>query len=885
MASIYQTALANAVKKKMTLPDGVQPPDGTTPGQQQAQATAAQATGAAQMNPYQATMAAATPTAGATTQSAFTDTSIPSGNTSTGAQQDYLVFGRSDPNFKVGMSDSDRGMWEAAGSKYAAGDDSWNRDTNIFRENGNWSGYYDDNGGYNGWLRAVNGVGGYAPAFGGKIGETGYDPGTVFYGPDGTAWTMGADGSLTKSGTVTTMPYGSSIGVKAGYQDSPFWVLEDGQYKKYTNQTAPDEVLEAQGYYRDANGLVLPQDREYYAAKLMESGQLTRQEYNAAMDVRNALKRHIPIGGVPSDSEPIDYRAANAASNEKLRNVGNTSGGGTPTPTPTTTTPTPTTTTPTTPTKTTPTGTPTETTPTGTTPAGTTPPAAETPFQAYLDQWDYEPAPEWNGTEYEQKRDAALEAAGEKWQGSEYQPLRDAALKRAEDMQWNYDVNSDPVYQAYQKQYRREGDRAMQEALAQASMRTGGLANSYAVTAASQAGDYYASQLSDKIPQLYQDAYQRYLQEFQRQMGISDQYQGFDDREYSRWADQQGRNFDLADRYYQYGNTEYQRYLDQLGQYNTDRNFSYGRYRDAVGDYRYDDETQYNRAWNEENRDYTRNYQAQRDAIEDARYDQEWAQKLRAYADDQNWKAKEWQQYLREYGDQLSEKERQWAYQMARDAVSDQQYADQQAWNRSTYADEREYEREQDALDNQYRSDVWNQSLREYDDEQEREAWNYLRTNGIVTGKYAQILGVPDGTTYEQYYSRYLGGGNGGAFEESEVANPDYTKKSTPPASTPPPTVVPRDEEGNLNLSEEDADAVRGSAIETVPGVVHSINGQPMTTGFQKWWPTIRDAYDQGATASEIIQAINNLIKQGVIADYEKDVILSKLGIYGNGGR
>lgn len=76
---------------------------------------------------------------------------------------------------------------------------------------------------------------------------------------------------------------------------------------------------------------------------------------------------------------------------------------------------------------------------------------------------------------------------------------------------FSYDVEQDPVYSAYRKQYLREGNRAMADTLAKASAATGGRPSSYAVTAAQQAGNYYNSQLTDVIPTLYQNAYQRYM--------------------------------------------------------------------------------------------------------------------------------------------------------------------------------------------------------------------------------------------------------------------------------------------------------------------------------------------------------------------------------------
>ena len=76
-----------------------------------------------------------------------------------------------------------------------------------------------------------------------------------------------------------------------------------------------------------------------------------------------------------------------------------------------------------------------------------------------------------------------------------------------------------------------------------------------AVTAATQAGDYYAGQLNDIIPTLYQQAYDKYL------------------NEYSMMLQDLGAVNTLEQ-------MDYQKYLDQLGQYNTDRNFAYGQYLD-----------------------------------------------------------------------------------------------------------------------------------------------------------------------------------------------------------------------------------------------------------------------------------------------------------------
>ena len=332
-------------------------------------------------------------------------------------------------------------------------------------------------------------------------------------------------------------------------------------------------------------------------------------------------------------------------------------------------------------------------------------------YQQYLKDWASRQAPEYAGDPYQAQRDAALAAYGEKWGGSEYQKLRDQYLRNAANMEWNFDPSTDPVWQAYQKQYRREGQRATEDTLGRYAAMTGGMPSTAAVTAASQAGDYYASQLSDKLPEVYQQAYQRYLQEYQRQLGLSDAYAGYDDREYQRWLQSQAQNLDLANAYNQYGQLDYQKYLDQLGQFNTDRNFNYGAAMDAINQGRTDYNTRYQQyldqlgqfntdrnfaygaardnqslgrqsvedqykryldALSQANYEDETAYNRYRDTISDQRYDAEWAQQLREYADSQNWKATEWQQYLREYGDKLSQTEREWAMQQA-------QYADDKA--------------------------------------------------------------------------------------------------------------------------------------------------------------------------------------------------------------
>lgn len=130
--------------------------------------------------------------------------------------------------------------------------------------------------------------------------------------------------------------------------------------------------------------------------------------------------------------------------------------------------------------------------------------------------------------------------------------LLDRILNR-EDFSWSKET--DPQWSSYKKSYLREGDRATANALAQASAASGGRPSSHAVNAATQAGDYYATKLNDVIPTLYQQAYERYLDEYNMKL----------------------KDLNAVNQQEQ---MDYAKYLDRLGQFNTDRGFAYQNYAD-----------------------------------------------------------------------------------------------------------------------------------------------------------------------------------------------------------------------------------------------------------------------------------------------------------------
>lgn len=159
---------------------------------------------------------------------------------------------------------------------------------------------------------------------------------------------------------------------------------------------------------------------------------------------------------------------------------------------------------------------------------------------------------------------------------------------------FSYDPEKDPTYQQYKESYTRSGERAMQDTLGQVSARTGGLASSYAGSAAQQTYDNYMGALADKIPELKQLAYSMYQDEGNTQRANMEMLVALEQGDYAKYA-------------------------DLLAQYNTDRSFDYGVHRDNISDERYNNE------WN---------YSVGRDQIADKRYEDETAYNRETYKDE-----------------------------------------------------------------------------------------------------------------------------------------------------------------------------------------------------------------------------------------------------------
>lgn len=253
--------------------------------------------------------------------------------------------------------------------------------------------------------------------------------------------------------------------------------------------------------------------------------------------------------------------------------------------------------------------------------------------------------PEYTKSKYGQKADSVLDKIGSFGQFSygaaptynnAYQQLQkqmlDEILNRPE---FSWSKETDPNWSSYKKSYLREGDRATANALGQASAASGGRASSYAVNAATQAGDYYATKLNDVIPTLYQQAYDRYLNDYQMKLSdlgaVNNQEQ-----------------------------LDYNRYLTDLSQYNADRSQAYNEYlndynmlQTYLGNLNRQEDTEYTRYLDSVARDFSERQYADQLAQQAA----QWDFSQRQYADQLAQRDQEWQFKQRQYTDQMTQQE------------------------------------------------------------------------------------------------------------------------------------------------------------------------------------------------------------------------------------
>lgn len=836
--------------------------------------------------------------------------------------KNYTVNWEKDKGFGT-MNAGDRAKWGNAVQGWQNGDYSG---VNEFQTGGNWGSYVDENGNVNGFLRyAGDGLGGYTPVSGGKLMQTDWgDHDYLFYGPNGEVYTVGADGTLQQTGTyeykVPDVPASDGVFLHGTFKGS------DG--KTYNYDTMTDRELADFGLVRIPTGQVKLADRldldSYYGQFGTDN---EKKAVNAKYNGSEVAGDGSDFGGVydengnlthPSKTEPepeptqpdsiprLETPWLNGQEQDPEMHIERinlpgygeveiTLPGGaslqepevTPTqPTGLTgTTGTTGTTQPTQPTEPEPTE-PEPTQPTEQEPTQPTEPT--TPQQEALSEYDADAAEAGDELPPGYRDMVDQYGTAPEYEGSQYDPLRDEALETARNSKWNYDPNLDPVWQSYMKQYRREGDRATANALAQAAGLTGGTASSAAVTAAAQAGNNYAAALSDRLPEVYNDAYNRYLQEFQRQLGIADEYN-------------------------QLSNQDYSRYRDRLNQWNADRDFAYGMGRDKTADERYADETAYKRDrdaiadqyyekefaekvkqfWAQFDEDRRRNdrnfaensaqfwaqfnegvrqymesfeYQKNRDAIADQKWwaqfnrqnfesDRAWEQTLLEYADAQKWKSAEWNFMIQQYGDSMEQWQLEFALKQAQFAWNQEMDAISASLNQT----QQEHDMAMDEAELEMAQSKYAQYLKEQEDAEFDNALSWLFKTGVVSGRYADILGVPEGTSLDDYLKAI-------GYTQEEVKEVFGYQDSTQgggivknPSQNPQPQENPQDDGYQFSTEKHP-------------------NGRRKSAAYDQTLADLQARKNSGASDDDIWNEIERLIKNKTITKYEGTLLLSIFG-------
>lgn len=119
---------------------------------------------------------------------------------------------------------------------------------------------------------------------------------------------------------------------------------------------------------------------------------------------------------------------------------------------------------------------------------------------------------------------------------------------------FNFNPNNSSTYQQLRDEYLKGGKVAMQDTLASGAMLTGGNNNSAAQVAAQQVYNNYAKEVTDAIPTLEAQAYERYQNEGADMLNRIGLLQELDNAEYSRYQDEYNRAAGFLD----YLNSKYQ---------------------------------------------------------------------------------------------------------------------------------------------------------------------------------------------------------------------------------------------------------------------------------------------------------------------------------------
>lgn len=163
------------------------------------------------------------------------------------------------------------------------------------------------------------------------------------------------------------------------------------------------------------------------------------------------------------------------------------------------------------------------------------------------------------------------------------QQLYDSIMNREK---FNYDFSKDPLYQQYYEQYKTLGQQAMMNTVGEVSALTGGYGSSYAQTAGQQTYNEYMRGATDIIPQLQQNAYNKYRDETSELYNQLSLTSALEQRDYQYYLDNKNDYYNELNYFYQkyrdMSADDYNKYLTDLNSWLADRQYYYNKEMDAA---------------------------------------------------------------------------------------------------------------------------------------------------------------------------------------------------------------------------------------------------------------------------------------------------------------
>ena len=214
---------------------------------------------------------------------------------------------------------------------------------------------------------------------------------------------------------------------------------------------------------------------------------------------------------------------------------------------------------------------------------------------------------------------------------SQFQTGLDALAGQLQNRdKFQYDVNSDALYQQVAQNYLQQGQQAMMDTMGQAAAMTGGYGNSYAQTVGQQAYNSYLQGIANLVPQYQQMAFQQYQAEGDDLLSRYNMMLQQEEAAYSRYQDDLNRYYAELDRaqaaYDNERNYDYSRWADDrdfdYGKYMDDLNYQYKTDRDAVADQQWMDAFL---------------YQQEQDRIAQEQWQKEYDEMVRQYNESLAW--------------------------------------------------------------------------------------------------------------------------------------------------------------------------------------------------------------------------------------------------------